>query len=90
MVSYPNALEDNVFDDLFIGESEVRDYYLNVFKHAFGNNHTWDYQWTYSKIINNSINIILSTKLGKKYWSWCRRGYSHNRAQLKILQYANK
>ena len=65
MVSYPNALEDNVFDDLFIGESEVRDYYLNVFKHAFGNNHTWDYQWTYSKIINNSINIMPSTNLVK-------------------------
>ena len=36
-----------------------------MFKHAFKNNYTWDYQWTFTKIINNSINIMPAKNLIK-------------------------
>tara|TARA_B100000900_G_C20591630_1_gene721847 strand:+ start:2278 stop:3261 length:984 start_codon:yes stop_codon:yes gene_type:complete len=65
MESYPLAIEENIFDDLFIGEDEIKKLYLDWFKNAYGNTNTWDYQWTYTKIINNSINIMPSKNLIK-------------------------
>lgn len=65
MESYPQALEEKVFDDLFIGEEKIKGFYLQMFKRGFKNTHTWDYQWTYTKIINGSINIMPSRNLVK-------------------------
>jgi hypothetical protein len=65
MESYPRAIEEKIFDDLFIGEDDLKKLYLDWFKNAYGNTHTWDYQWTYTKIINNSINIMPAKNLVK-------------------------
>jgi len=65
MESYPQAKEENIFDDLFVGESAIKKTYINWFDQAYGNTHTWDFQWTYTKIINNSINIMPAVNLVK-------------------------
>ncbi|MDP3996397.1 MAG: hypothetical protein Q8P86_01735 [bacterium] len=65
MQSYPQAIEERVFDDLFIGEKVLKNTYLSWFKNAYRNTFTWDYQWTYTKIINNSINIMPAKNLVK-------------------------
>jgi len=65
MESYPQAKEEKIFDDLFVGEKEMKNLYLNWFDKAYGNTHTWDFQWTYTKIINNSINIMPARNLVK-------------------------
>jgi hypothetical protein len=63
MTSYPQAIQENLFDDLFVGEKEIKELYLGWFKEAYQNTHTWDFQWTYTKIINNSINIMPAKNL---------------------------
>lgn len=65
MDSFPQAKKENIFDSLFIGEEKIKDFYLKMFELGYQNTHTWDYQWTYTKIINNSINIMPSKNLVK-------------------------
>lgn len=65
METFPKAMEENILDDLFFGEESIKEFYINMFKKAYKNTHTWDYQWTYTKIINNSINIMPSKNLVK-------------------------
>ena len=65
MDSYPQAIKENVFEDLFIGENKLKTYYQNLFKKNYENRFSWDYQWTFTKIINNSINIMPSKNLVK-------------------------
>lgn len=63
MQSYPQAIEEHIFDDLFVGEKKLKESYLDWFRNAYRNMYTWDYQWTYTKIINNSINIMPAKNL---------------------------
>ena len=63
MESWPYAQEENTIDDLFIGEKEAQKIYESWFKIAYQNDFTWDYQWTYTKVINNSINIMPAKNL---------------------------
>lgn len=58
MESWPQAKNDNIMKDLFIGELELYKLYNSWFKMAYQNNYTWDYQWTYTKIIHSSLNIM--------------------------------
>ncbi len=63
MESFPQVKKERIFDDLFIGENKLKKIYLSWFNKAYKNTHTWDYQWTYTKIINNSINIMPAKNL---------------------------
>ncbi len=65
MQSYPQAKIEKIFDDLFVGEKKLKELYLKWFDQAYGNTNTWDFQWTYTKIINNSINIMPASNLVK-------------------------
>jgi len=65
MDSYPDALECGVFRDIFAGDKKIMRYFLDKWRSVYGvaTNWTWDYQWAYTKIINNSINIMPSKNL---------------------------
>ena len=58
MESWPQAKKENIMKDLFTGEPELYKLYNSWFKMAYQNNFTWDYQWTYTKIIHSSLNIM--------------------------------
>lgn len=66
MSSYEQAIKENIFDNLFLKNSKLKLEYLNMFKYAYEQKpDTWDYQWTFTKIINNSINIMPAKNLIK-------------------------
>lgn len=58
MESWPQARKENIMSDLFTGEPELYKLYNGWFEKAYQNNFTWDYQWTYTKIIHSSLNIM--------------------------------
>jgi hypothetical protein len=72
MESYIQAKEENLFDAIFVGQNNCKQLYLNWFESWYGTNATWDFQWTYTKIINSSINIMPSKNLIKNI------GHGHN------------
>ena len=74
MNSYDQAIKDNIFDNLFYKSPKIKNFYLDMFYKAYGNTHTWDYQWTFTKIINNSINIMPAKNLVKNI------GFNHKDA----------
>lgn len=63
METFLQAKKERIFNDLFIGEPKIGNLYKKWFDKAFGNNYTWDYQWTYTKLINSSLNIMPSKNL---------------------------
>ena len=63
MESYPQAVKEGLFKDLFIGEPKMLKHYEKCFRRAYGNVRTWDYQWTYTKLINSSLNIMPAKNL---------------------------
>ena len=65
MNSYKQAIQENIFDHIFTGKSQMKYFFKNIFKNAYKNNYTWDYQWTFTKIIHNSINIMPAKNLIK-------------------------
>ena len=58
MKSWPEAQKENILKDLFIGEKQLYSLYKSWFREAYRNIYTWDYQWTYTKLIHSSINIM--------------------------------
>lgn len=63
MESFSKAKEENLFDNLFINQNERKKYMLDLFEKHYGTSATWDFQWSYTKIVNNSINIMPSKNL---------------------------
>ena len=72
MESFPQAKNENLFDQIFIGRNDWKKLYINWFEKWYGTESTWDFQWTYTKIINSSINIMPSKNLIKNI------GHGHN------------
>jgi len=58
MESWPRVHAEKQLDDLFRGEKEMLRFYKGVFKRAYQNIYTWDYQWVYTRIVNKSLNIM--------------------------------
>lgn len=61
MKSWPEAKKENILKDLFTGEKQLYSLYKSWFDEVYNNTDAcdcWDYQWTYTKLINNSINIM--------------------------------
>jgi len=58
MESWPDAQKENILERLFAGEKQLYSLYKKWFEKAYRNTSTWDFQWTYSKLINSSINIM--------------------------------
>ena len=58
MESWPQAKKENIMRDLFTGEPELYKLYNSWFEKAYQNNFTWDFQWTYTKLIHSSLNIM--------------------------------
>tara|TARA_B100000795_G_scaffold264712_1_gene245542 strand:+ start:590 stop:1609 length:1020 start_codon:yes stop_codon:yes gene_type:complete len=63
MDSYLQAKEEKLFNDLLLGQSALKRLLLKWFEGSYGTDSTWDFQWTYSKIINSSINVMPSKNL---------------------------
>ncbi|WP_216636563.1 hypothetical protein [Endozoicomonas ascidiicola] len=61
--SYDSAIKEKVLENVFFGNGFFVNLYRRIFSLAHKNNHTWDYQWTCTKIINNSVNIMPSVNL---------------------------
>ncbi|WP_416695872.1 nucleotide-diphospho-sugar transferase [Candidatus Pseudothioglobus sp. Uisw_050_01] len=79
MESYLQAKEENLFDSLLNGQPEVKRLLLNWFEMSYSTQSTWDFQWTYTKIINSSINIMPSKNLIRNI------GHGHTEATHTIL-----
>lgn len=61
--SYEHAIKERVLENVFYGHKSLMAAYHKTFLRAHNNVHTWDYQWTCTKIINNSVNIMPSVNL---------------------------
>jgi len=58
MESWPQAKKEKILRNLFLGEEEQYRFFEDWFERAYQNKYTWDYQWTYTKLINSSLNIM--------------------------------
>ena len=65
MASWPQAKRSGIMRDLFPGESRLRRLYSYWFDFAHKESSSWDYQWTYAKVIRNSVNIMPRVNLVK-------------------------
>ncbi len=66
MKTWPEAKKENILKNLFAGEPRLSSLYNRWFSEIYGNTGAmdcWDYQWTYAKLINNSINIMPAKNL---------------------------
>ncbi|MDB2332731.1 hypothetical protein N9V53_05265 [Amylibacter sp.] len=58
-----HAFEENILNNIFYKSPSLQKRYKKIFSLAFKNTHTWDYQWTCTKLIHGSVNIMPSVNL---------------------------
>ena len=78
-LSYKEAMNEDVVNNIYFNNPDLIKNFNLFFKKAYKNNRTWDYQWTCSKLINGSVNIMPSVNLIKNIgFDHINSTHSHN------------